>query len=250
MGLIGGLLGDGLLRGFAPPSDGGGASDAAPGRGRLATLLGADFWERVEGRRVVDFGCGLGADTVALARWGAREAIGLDIRESCLQQGRAQAASQGVSDRCRFVTSWDRPADMILSIDAFEHFADPAAILRSMAGLLDADGRVLVSFGPTWLHPLGGHMFSVFPWAHLLFSESALLRWRARYRNDGATRFSEIDGGLNQMTIARFERLVAASPLRLERLDCVPIRRLRALHGRLTREFTTSLVRAELRARG
>ncbi len=250
MALIGGVLGDGLLRRFAPPQEAGGATTAAPTRDRLAALLGTDLWERIDGRRVLDFGCGTGGDTVALAGGGAREAIGLDIRKTCLQRGRALAERHGVADRCRFVTRWEQPVDVILSIDAFEHFADPAAVLRSMALVLGEGGRVLISFGPTWLHPMGGHMFSVFPWSHLLFSEPALLRWRARYRNDGATRFSEVEGGLNQMTIARFERLVAASPLRLERLVCVPIRRLRALHGRWTREFTTSLVRAELSACG
>jgi hypothetical protein len=57
---------------------------------------------------------------------------------------------------------------------------------------------------------LGGHLFSVFPWAHLIFSEQALIRWRSDFKSDGATRFSEVAGGLNQMTIRRFERLIAA----------------------------------------
>jgi hypothetical protein len=31
----------------------------------------------------------------------------------------------------------------------------------------------------------------------LIFMEKALLRWRADWHTDGATRFSKIDGGLN-----------------------------------------------------
>lgn len=249
MGLFGGALADAVLHRFAPPpAAGGGVINAWP-RDALDTLLGADIWERVRGRSVLDFGCGLGADTVALARAGAREAIGLDIREAWLQRGRALAEREGVAGRCRFVTAWEQPVGLIVSIDAFEHFANPAGVLQSMARVLAAGGRVLISFGPTWLHPRGGHLFSVFPWSHLLFSEAAQLRWRARYRDDGASAFSEVEGGLNQMTIARFERLVAASPLRLEHLHSVPIRRLRWLHGRWSREFTTALVRAELCAR-
>ena len=76
---------------------------------------------------------------------------------------------------------------------------------------LQPGGEVLVSFGPTWYHPLGGHLFSVFPWAHLIFSEKALISWRSAFKTDGATRFSEVAGGLNQMTIAKFEALVAAA---------------------------------------
>jgi hypothetical protein len=78
---------------------------------------------------------------------------------------------------------------------------------------------VPISFGPTWHHPYGGHLFSVFPWAHLIFSEKALTRWRSDLRDDGATRFGEVAGGLNQMTIRRFEELVADSRLCFDRLN-------------------------------
>ncbi len=37
-------------------------------------------------------------------------------------------------------------------------------------------GAVYASFGPTWYHPLGGHLFSVFPWAHPIFSEKEPIR--------------------------------------------------------------------------
>ena len=108
---------------------------------------------------------------------------------------------------------------------------------------------MLLTFGPTWLHPLGGHLFSVFPWAHLVFTEPALIRWRARFRKDGATRFREVEGGLNQMTIRRFERLVAESPLEFEAFEAVPIRRLRPIAPLLPRELCTSFVRSRLRRR-
>lgn len=155
-------------------------------------------------------------------------------------------AAAGVEDRCTFATKLDQPAEIVVSIDAFEHFDDPAAMLRLMNGLLRPDGEVIVSFGPTWYHPLGGHLFSVFPWAHLLLSEEALIRWRSTFKSDGATRFGEVAGGLNQMTIARFEALVAASPLRFASIELPPIRKVRPLHNRLTREFTTAVVRCRL----
>jgi SAM-dependent methyltransferase len=160
---------------------------------------------------------------------------------------RARAEAAGVSDRCTFgTTAPERPVDLIYSLDSFEHFADPALVLRQMHDLLRPGGQVLISFGPTWFHPLGGHLFSVFPWAHLVFSERALLRWRSHLRSDGATRFAEVEGGLNQMTIRRFERLVAASPFRLVHLTPVPIRAVRRLHNRVTREFTSAIVRCVL----
>src|ERR1700694_3041386 len=108
-----------------------------------------------------------------------------------------------------------------------------------MSRLLKPDGKVLVSFGPPWYHPKGGH-FPLFIWAHLLLTEESLMKWRSQYKDDGATRFHECAGGLNQMTIRKFERLVANSPLKFGTFEAVPIRAVRRLHCGLTREFLTS----------
>lgn len=215
------------------------------GQSKLTALMGDDFFARIAGRIVIDFGCGEGADAVEMAERGARQVIGLDIREEILQTARQRAAKAGIQN-CVFQTSTAEAADVVVSVDAFEHFGDPGAILHSMGELLRVEGEAFVSFGPTWYHPLGGHIFSVFPWAHLLFSEKALIAWRSTFKTDGATRFCEVAGGLNQMTIARFEELVAGSPFQFASFELVPIRKLRPLHNRLTREFTTAFVRCRL----
>lgn len=216
------------------------------GKSKLAVLMGTDFFNRIVGKIVIDFGCGEGADAVEMAQKGAKRVIGIDIREDVLQTARKKALSAGVQDTCLFACSTNELADIVVSLDAFEHFADPAGILRIMSTLLQPAGEVLVSFGPTWYHPLGGHLFSIFPWAHLVFSEKALIRWRSTFKTDGATRFSEVAGGLNQMTIARFERLVADSSFKFASLELVPIKKLQRFHNRLTREFTTAIVRCRL----
>jgi SAM-dependent methyltransferase len=195
----------------------------------------------VRGKVVIDFGCGPGAEAIELAQFGARRVIGVDIREKWLTIARDAAERAGVADRCVFGTAPSEPADVIVSLDSFEHFEDPAAILRVMATYLRPGGEVLVSFGPTWYHPLGGHKFSVFPWAHLLFTEDALLRWRKNfYPQQTASRITEC--GLNKMTVARFERLIETSPFRFAEFEARPIARLRPIAGRLTREFVTSVV--------
>jgi SAM-dependent methyltransferase len=209
-------------------------------------LLGDNFLSKIPGKTVIDFGCGLGTEAIEMAHRGASRVIGIDIREDNLQIARDRAASAGVQDRCVFTTSTAEKSDVIVSIDAFEHFQDPAEILRIMNSLLKPDGTILLSFGPTWYHPLGGHLFSVFPWAHLLFSEGALIQWRSTFKTDGATRFSEVAGGLNQITIRKFEKLIASSDFCLVDVEAVPIAKLKPVHNRLTREFTTALVRGEL----
>src|SRR5262249_55648860 len=150
-------------------------------------------------------------------------------QERFLEVARRRAEEAGVADRTAFVTDTDERADCIVSLDAFEHFGDPAGVLRRMHELLKPGGRLLAAFGPTWYHPRGGHLVSVFPWAHLVVPERALIRWRADFVDDGATRFAEVKGGLNGMTVRRFERLVWASGFATERLEAVPIRALRFL---------------------
>lgn len=243
-GIIGGTPGYLLLKrlGRRMAETDGGAPAIYQQRSKLEVLFGPDVWTHVAGRTVLDYGCGTGDEAVQLALHGARHVIGLDIREDVLTQARRCADGAGVADRCTFVTDTNGTADVILSVDAFEHFADPAAVLDRMQRLLAPGGTILIAFGPPWLHPLGGHLFSVFPWAHLLFSERALIRWRADFKSDGATRFSEVAGGLNQMTVSRFERLLARSGLRVDSFEARPIRRLRWIATRLTREFVTSVV--------
>jgi SAM-dependent methyltransferase len=172
--------------------------------------------------------------------------IGIDIRPRAVEHARVNATRAGIADLCEFRLATDQQADAIVSIDSFEHFGDPQAVLKKMSELLKPKGTVFASFGPTWYHPLGGHLFSVFPWAHLLFSEAALIRWRADIRSDGATRFADVEGGLNRLTIRDFLDFVSESPFFVETLDLIPIKRLRVLHNRFTREFTTAIVRCKM----
>jgi SAM-dependent methyltransferase len=247
MGIIGGSPAYHLLRrigreGKAMGMDG----SVYLNKSKLEVLLGQEFWREIEGRSVIDFGCGAGAEAIEMALHGARKVVGIDIQERLLEEARQAAARADVADRCSFATRASESADVIVAIDSFEHFENPSAILRVMRDMLKDKGCIIAAFGPTWYHPLGGHLFSVFPWAHLLFTEKALIRWRSDFKRDGATRFHEVEGGLNKMTIRRFERMVAESPFRFDRFEAVPIRKLRPLANRLTREMTTAIVRCKL----
>jgi SAM-dependent methyltransferase len=247
MGIIGGTVGYKLLRrigkdGTVELSD----SSSYSHRSKTEALLGKQIWNEITGKVVIDFGCGLGGTAIEMAQRGARKVIGLDIQERWLNIAREEARRLGVSDRCSFAKTTDERADIIIALDSFEHFDDPAEVLTQMSKLLKPSGCIRAAFGPTWYHPLGGHLFSVFPWAHLIFTEEALIRWRADFKTDGATRFGEVEGGLNQLTIRGFKRLVDDSPLRLDKFEAVPIRQLRPLANRFTRELTTAIVRCNL----
>jgi hypothetical protein len=66
---------------------------------------------------------------------------------------------------------------------------------------------------------LGGHIWymTIFPWAHLLFPESVIMRERRRFRPDeNAQTFEQTRGGLNKMTLERFKKIVKESGLAFE----------------------------------
>lgn len=220
------------------------------GRSKLKVLLGNDIFDRLRGKSVVDFGCGHGETAIELAGNGAGAVFGLDIREQILDGARQRATAAGVADRVKFVTPAEigrEIADVVISLDAFEHFADPASVLLEICRLLKPGGVLLASFGPLWRHPWGGHTFAPFPWAHLVITESALCAWYTRTKGIPVHRFQDVSGGLNRMTIRKFEGLVRSSPFRSAKITPVPIRRFRRLHNRLTREFLTATLRCELR---
>lgn len=249
MGVIGGRLGYKLMRYFVSVSPGNDSYTAYEGKGKIETLFGPDIWREFAGKTVLDFGCESGIESVEIAQHTDARIIGLDINEDSLEDARKRAMKAGVSDRCRFVSKLDQTVDIIISLDAFEHFADPAATLKVMRRLLSDDGRIIACFGPTWFHPYGGHMFSFFPYSHLLFTENTLLRWYREKWGRNAQRFQDVTGGLNQMTISRFERIVDNSDFRFDSFTAVPIRKLRPLANRLNREFTTAVVRCVLTPR-
>lgn len=191
-----------------------------------------DLAARVRGRRVLDFGCGGGWQAVALAREGAAFVLGVDSNERVLAAARALRGRLGIDPaRLDFAASVGEGEagrfDVVVSQNAMEHFGDPVGALRGMKAALAPGGRVLVTFGPPWLAPSGSHMhfFTRVPWVNLLFRERTVMAVRARYRRDGARRYEEVESGLNRMTLARFERVVAAAGLRLER------RRYRCVKG-------------------
>ncbi len=247
MGIVGGQVGYALLRLIAPRNKAS-SQDTAEEKSntKLKQFFGNNFFDLIEGKTIIDFGCGSGNQSLEMAQKGAAKVIGIDLQEHLLERGRQTAKQLGVADRCMFVTSTNELADIIISKDAFEHFYDPAAILNIMSSLVKPTGCVLAAFGPTWLHPYGGHLFSVFPWSHLIFTENAQIRWRSDFKTDGATRFAEVAGGLNQLTISGFEQIVERSRFRFDWLETVPIKGIPLLKANLLREIGSSIVRCKL----
>lgn len=179
-----------------------------------------DFSSLVNGKKVADFGCGTGLQSIAMAKKEGCRVCGIDTNSHTLTKAKTMAAELGAEDsNPEFVDHSTREMhgtfDIVISQNSMEHFADPMAIVDTMKGLIHKDGQILITFGPLWLAPYGAHMyfFSKVPWINLLFSEQTVMNVRALYRDDGAQRYEEVESGLNRMTLRKFERIIAASGL-------------------------------------
>tara|TARA_R110002126_G_scaffold139859_1_gene284688 strand:+ start:4622 stop:5395 length:774 start_codon:yes stop_codon:yes gene_type:complete len=208
--------------------------------------------EYVRGKRVVDFGCNTGDQSLTLLNEGATEVVGIDINEAALSDARALIEREGVADKIQFVTHPDQiegePFDLVLSQNAFEHFDDAKAVLQQMRDMIKPGGHVVLSFGPPWRAPYGSHMyfFCRLPYSHLLFPEKAVMTVRQSYRNDGYRTYAE--AGLNKMLVKQFESLVRECGLELQHRKYTSVLNL-PLIGSIpgVREFFVNHISAVLR---
>ena len=109
--------------------------------GRVATLQ--------PGQRALEVGCGLGVWTMHLARQGFK-AYGLDLDPDFVEEGRKQAARQGVD--AHFVAAPaeklpfdDGYFDVVISSFVLEHVADWRVMLREMLRVLRPGGVAYLS---------------------------------------------------------------------------------------------------------
>lgn len=226
-----------LLRCCLDPKTVDPVGSSEPARPALGLLLRVypELLDRIRGRRVLDFGCGPGTQSVALAVAGAASVVGVDLNPRALEEARRTAEEHGVSARVQFVQALGPDHrggfELVVSQNSMEHFRDPEAILRTMANALAPKGEMLVTFGPPWFAPYGAHVhyFTKLPWVHLLFPERTIMAVRAHYRLDGAIKYEDGEGGLNQMSVRKFRQLVNASGLRVVRVSTEPVKGQRLL---------------------
>lgn len=111
----------------------------------LDRIFRSDMYERfqrtleachpVDGKTVLDVGCGSGQYVMSLAQRGAREVVGVDGAENMLRLAATRALRSGVGDRCRFVCGdflsqrFDRSFDHVIAVGLFDYVEDPLPFL-------------------------------------------------------------------------------------------------------------------------
>jgi release factor glutamine methyltransferase len=122
--------------------------------------------QAARGLRVLDMGCGAGANAVLAARAGAT-VLGVDVNPAAVAASRANADRNGVADRTEFAVSdlfdavegdfdlvvidppfrWFTPRTMLERAFTDENYATLTAFLRHVPGRLRPGGAVLLFFG-------------------------------------------------------------------------------------------------------
>ena len=119
---------------------------------------GIDPYELFGGKVILDGGCGSGKFSAALARFGAKKVIGLDIGEMGLEFARKQAAKVDYGDRLdfRFGSLLDIPleensVDMVWSNGVIHHTLGYEKCISEFARVLKSNGMLFLyvngSFG-------------------------------------------------------------------------------------------------------
>lgn len=153
-------------------------------------------------KKVLDVGCGAGGKSIWYAEKWAADVTGVELLEKYRDQAEAFAMrnhigpdpvspdqqdpySMGQAPRgsfrfiCADASDTGLPSesfDTIIMNDAFEHLADPEAVLAECGRLLKPGGRVFINF-PPYGHPYGEHLSDLIgiPWVHRLFPEQQCL---------------------------------------------------------------------------
>jgi SAM-dependent methyltransferase len=102
--------------------------------------------ERLAGARVLDFGCGSGEGTAAMAR-SAASILGVDVAPDAIAHARERNAGENIAYETIAgpVAAPDDSFDVVCSFQVLEHVEDPDAYLAEARRLLRPGGELLLA---------------------------------------------------------------------------------------------------------
>jgi SAM-dependent methyltransferase len=120
------------------------------GRRKILASFLEDICRRVTDRRprILDVGCGTGANLLMLSEFG--DAEGVDVSEDALAFCRARGLEKVKLGAAEKLPYDDGTFDLVTALDVVEHLDDDLAGLREMRRVLRPGGRVLL-FVPTFM---------------------------------------------------------------------------------------------------
>jgi len=192
------------------------------------------FWSRLplqpdilQGKRVLELGCGYGAFCIRSAEAGASAVVGLDLDKRRIKlcrhflgSGYAEFSSS-IEFRAQPIESIvAEQFDIVISNETLEHVLDLPSAVDAVEKVLVPGGIFIAGWGPLWHSPHGGHSYTwkVFgrkvPWAHLV--SPGLIRWSYRRYNGGLDLAGPREAGLNTLSIGEYRELFEQSRLSVD----------------------------------
>jgi 2-polyprenyl-3-methyl-5-hydroxy-6-metoxy-1,4-benzoquinol methylase len=112
----------------------------------------------IEGKSVIDIGCGPGHFGIALASRGARRVVGIDFAPQMLAVARQHAEKKDVADQCEWLLgdflnhSFSETFDYAIICGVMDYIAQPGAMIDKVLSVIT--GKAFFSF------PVGGGLLA------------------------------------------------------------------------------------------
>jgi 2-polyprenyl-3-methyl-5-hydroxy-6-metoxy-1,4-benzoquinol methylase len=179
----------------------------------------------LDGKRIMDFGCGMGGMTLWYASNWDCEVFGVDIDGHHIEVANKIKAKHGVENvqfmkRDAIKNPLSGKFDYIFLNDVVEHIALPILepIFQQLEQALSPKGRIFISY-PPWKSPYASHLNHVIkiPWCQFL-PKSTLDNLIAKHNHpivgDLESDLREAYDGLNHMTHQKISKIIASSNLK------------------------------------
>lgn len=161
---------------------------------------------RLEGRRVLDLGCGKGGYSLALAAR-ADQVVAID-RYIVQERDTRQNICLVQADALQLPFGHQR-FDFVMCASLIEHLTDPLGLLQEIRRVLSPRGTCYLSF-PPFYSPVGGHQFKPY---HLL-GEKLAIRLSGFRNSSYQSAFGQ--WGLHRRTIRGVRRLIGNAGLKIQ----------------------------------
>lgn len=189
-------------------------------------------------RTIADIGCGDGIMALGLCRLTRpRKLVGFDIvptnteillarSRSCGEEGSLPAELQFRASEPTSTGAAEGEFDFVYSWSAFEHIADPMAMLAEIRRILRPEGHFFLQLWPFYRSAKGSHLWDWFPqdFHHLTENDRdivAQLHSSERHSEEWTAYMIREFERLNRITLDELQRAVLAAGFQVRRLELV-----------------------------
>jgi 2-polyprenyl-3-methyl-5-hydroxy-6-metoxy-1,4-benzoquinol methylase len=99
----------------------------------------------IEGKDIIDVGCGTGSLISKIAQFGPHKAWGLDYSDTAIEIAKQKYKAPNLEFSNEDFMNWILPVDIIISCGTFEHMDDPLSIMKKMANCLKPEGKIILT---------------------------------------------------------------------------------------------------------